>query len=76
MGVQAFHPELGVYGVGPSDLVDNKLDRRFGVASQDQGWVTEINYAGKREVVAYLCAAIDWFSKRVLRWDAQACYSS
>lgn len=34
----------GIYGGGPSVVVDNALDRQFDVEAPDTAWVTDITY--------------------------------
>ena len=62
----------GVYGGKPSVVVDNSLDRQFGVDAPDRVWVTDITYLRTHEGFAYLCAVIDLFSRRVVGWAVQS----
>ncbi len=70
-GIQAqigYKKKPGVYGGKPSVVVDNTLDRQFGVDAPDRVWVTDITYLRTHEGFAYLCVVIDLFSRRVVGW--------
>ena len=74
-GVQAqigYKKKPGVYGGKPSVVVDNTLDRQFATNAPDRAWVTDITYLRTHEGFAYLCVAIDLFSRRVVGWAIQS----
>ena len=61
-----------VYGGRPPIVVDNTLDRQFAVEAPDRAWVTNITYLRTHEGFAYLCVAIDLFSRRVVGWAVRS----
>lgn len=60
------------FGGKPSVVIDNTLDRQFGVATPDTAWVTDITYIQTQEGFAYLAVVIDLFSRRVVGWAIQS----
>jgi putative transposase len=68
MGIEALYrrprtskPEPG-HKVYPYLLKDMKIDR------PNQVWATDISYIPMARGFVYLCAVIDWFSRKVLSW--------
>jgi putative transposase len=61
----------GSYGVRPSIVVDNTLDRQFDTDAPDTGWVTDITYIKTCEGFEYLSVVIDLYSRRVVGWSMQ-----
>jgi len=59
------------YGGKPSVVVDNTLNRQFGVDAPDKVWVIDITYIKTCEGFAYLAVVIDLFSRRVVGWAMQ-----
>lgn len=54
------HPRHAIY---PYLLRDLKIDR------VNQAWATDITYIPMKRGFVYLCAILDWASRRVLAWD-------
>jgi len=62
----------GKYGGKPSVVVDNTLNRQFGVDAPDPAWVTDITYIKTYQGFAYLSVVIDLYSRRVVGWAMQS----
>ena len=50
-------------------ILENKLNRQFGVARPDQAYMSDITYIWTQESWLYLAVVIDLFSRKVVGWS-------
>jgi putative transposase len=69
MGLEALCPKPKLSRPGQAHRVYPYLLRDLPVTRPNQVWATDITYVPVQGGVIYLCAVIDWFSRRVLAWE-------
>ena len=68
MGIEALYRRPRTTRPGPGHKVYPYLLRGMTVDRPNQVWATDISYIPMARGSVYLCAVIDWFTRRVLSW--------
>jgi len=68
MGIQAIYHKPKTSNRHPSHPVYPYLLRKMVIDRPNQVWATDITYIPMRRGFVYLCAVMDWASRRVLAW--------
>ena len=68
MGIQAIYRKPKTSKRHPSHPVYPYLLRKMVIDRPNQVWATDITYIPMRRGFVYLCAVMDWASRRVLAW--------
>lgn len=69
MGLEALCPKPRLSRPSAAQPVYPYLLRDLEVTRPNQVWAADITYVPIRGGVVYLCAVLDWFSRRVLAWE-------
>jgi putative transposase len=69
MGLEAFYQKPNLSRANPAHPVYPYLLRNLAVTRPNQVWAADITYVPIQGGFIYLCAVIDWFSRRVLAWE-------
>ncbi len=68
MGIEAIYRKPNTTKPAPGHKVYPYLLRRLAVVRPNQVWAMDITYIPMARGFVYLCAVVDWFSRRVLSW--------
>jgi putative transposase len=68
MGIEALYRRPRTTKPGPGHRVYPYLLKGMTVDRPNQVWATDISYIPMARGSVYLCAVIDWFTRRVLSW--------
>lgn len=69
MGIEPIWPKPDTSKPNKEHKVFPYLLRGVEIVGPDHVWSTDITYIGMAHGFLYLCAIIDWFSRRVITWD-------
>jgi putative transposase len=69
MGLEALCPKPNLSRANAAHPIYPYLLRDLEVTRPNQVWATDITYVPIQGGFIYLCAVIDWFSRRVLAWE-------
>lgn len=69
MGLEAIYQKPNLSRRNLAHAVFPYLLRDLAVDHANQVWATDITYVPVQGGYAYLCAVIDWFSRKVLAWE-------
>ncbi len=69
MGLEAIYQKPNLSRPNAAHKIYPYLLRKLAVTRPNQVWATDITYVPIRGGCIYLCAVIDWFSRRVLAWE-------
>jgi len=69
MGLEAIYPKPNLSRRNPAHVVYPYLLRDLTVKHANEVWAMDITYVPVEGGYAYLCAVIDWFSRKVLAWE-------
>lgn len=69
MGIEPIWPRPDTSRPNKEHKVFPYLLRGVEIDAPDHVWSTDITYIGMSAGFLYLCAVIDWFSRRVIAWD-------
>ncbi|MBW9118429.1 IS3 family transposase [Rhizobium cauense] len=68
MGIEAIYRRPNTSKPVPGHKVYPYLLRKLAVTRPNQVWAMDISYIPMARGFVYLCAVVDWFSRRVLSW--------
>ena len=68
MGIEAVYRRPNTSKPGPGHKIYPYLLRQLTIDRPNQVWATDITYVPMARGFVYLCAVMDWFSRRVLSW--------
>nr|WP_316653158.1 IS3 family transposase [uncultured Gellertiella sp.] len=68
MGIEAIYRRPNTSKPAPGHKVYPYLLRKLAVTRSNQVWAMDITYIPMARGFVYLCAVVDWFSRRVLSW--------
>jgi putative transposase len=68
MGIEAIYRRPNTSKPEPGHKVYPYLLRNLPVAKPNQVWAIDISYIPMAKGFVYLCAVVDWFSRKVLSW--------
>ncbi|MBX5069130.1 MULTISPECIES: IS3 family transposase [Rhizobium] len=68
MGIEAIYRRPNTSKPAPGHKVYPYLLRKLAVTRPNQVWAMDISYIPMARGFVYLCAVVDWFSRRVLSW--------
>lgn len=68
MGIEAIYRRPNTSKPAPGHKIYPYLLRRLAVTRPNQVWAMDITYVPMARGFVYLCAVVDWFSRRVLSW--------
>ncbi len=68
MGIEAIYRRPNTSKPAPGHKIYPYLLRGLKVDRPNQVWATDITYIAMARGFVYLCAVVDWFSRRVLAW--------
>lgn len=68
MGIEAIYRRPNTSKPAPGHKVYPYLLRKLAVTRPNQVWAMDISYIPMARGFVYLCAVIDWFSRKVLSW--------
>lgn len=68
MGIEAIYRKPNTSKPAPGHKVYPYLLRKLAVTRPNQVWAMDITYIPMARGFVYLCAVVDWFSRRVLSW--------
>lgn len=69
MGLEAIYQKPNLSRPDAAHKIYPYLLRHLAVTRPNQVWATDITYVPLQGGFIYLCAVIDWFSRRVLAWE-------
>jgi len=69
MGIEGVTPKRNTSRPAPGHQVYPYLLRGLAVDRPDQVWCADITYVRVGSGFVYLCAVMDWYSRRVLSWE-------
>jgi putative transposase len=69
MGLEAIYQKPNLSRANSAHKVYPYLLRNLAVTRPNQVWATDITYVPIQGGDIYLCAVLDWFSRRVLAWE-------
>jgi putative transposase len=69
MGLEAIYQKPNLSRPDAAHKIYPYLLRHLAVTRPNQVWATDITYVPIQGGFIYLCAVIDWFSRRVLAWE-------
>jgi len=69
MGLEAIYQKPNLSRANAAHKIYPYLLRQLAVTRPNQVWATDITYVPIPGGHIYLCAVIDWFSRRVLAWE-------
>ena len=68
MGIEAIYRRPNTSKPAPGHRIYPYLLRKVAVSRPNQAWAMDITYVPMARGFVYLCAAVDWLSRRVLSW--------
>ncbi|EPH2497949.1 IS3-like element ISKpn11 family transposase [Escherichia coli] len=68
MGIEAIYRRPNTSKPAPGHKIYPYLLRKLAVTRPNQVWAMDITYVPMARGFVYLCAVVDWFSRRVLSW--------
>ena len=68
MGIEAIYRKPNTSKPAPGHKIYPYLLRKLAVTRPNQVWAMDITYIPMARGFVYLCAVVDWFSRRVLSW--------
>jgi putative transposase len=68
MGIEAIYRRPNTSKPAPGHKIYPYLLRSLAVERPNQVWAMDITYIAMSRGFVYLCAVVDWFSRRVLAW--------
>ena len=68
MGIEAIYCRPNTTKPEPGHKIYPYLLRKLPIVRPNQVWATDITYIPMARGFVYLCAVMDWFSRRVLAW--------
>jgi len=68
MGIEAIYRRPNTSKPAPGHKIYPYLLRKSAVTRPNQVWAMDITYVPMARGFVYLCAVVDWFSRRVLSW--------
>ncbi|NTJ45092.1 IS3 family transposase [Agrobacterium larrymoorei] len=68
MGIEAIYRRPNTSKPAPGHKIYPYLLRKLAVARPNQVWAMDLTYIPMARGFVYLCAVVDWFSRRVLSW--------
>lgn len=68
MGIEAIYRRPNTSKPAPGHKVYPYLLRNLAITRPNQVWAMDISYIPMARGFVYLCAVVDWFSRRVLSW--------
>ncbi|MVA52704.1 IS3 family transposase [Agrobacterium vitis] len=68
MGIEAIYRRPNTSKPAPGHKIYPYLLRKLAVTRPNQVWAMDITYIPMARGFVYLCAVVDWFSRRVLSW--------
>jgi putative transposase len=69
LGLEAIYRKPNTSAPHPEHRVYPYLLKKLGIDRPNQVWATDITYVPIQGGFAYLCAVIDWHTRRVLTWE-------
>jgi len=69
MGIEAVYRRPNTSKPTPGHKIYPYLLRRLTIDRPNQVWATDITYIPMARGFVYLCAVMDWFSRRILAWQ-------
>ncbi|MBA8838971.1 transposase InsO family protein [Ochrobactrum sp. RH2CCR150] len=68
MGIEAIYRRLNTLQTSTRPQIFPYLLRKLAVTWPNQVWAMNLTYIPMARGFVYLCAVVDWFSRRVLSW--------
>ncbi|MFW7354651.1 MAG: IS3 family transposase [Brucella sp.] len=68
MGIEAIYRRPNTSKPAPGHKIYPYLLRKLAVTRPNQVWAMDITYVPMARGFVYLCAVVDWFSRKVLSW--------
>ena len=68
MGIEAIYGRPNISKPAPAHEIYPYLLRKLAVTRPNQVWAMDLTYIPMARGFVYLCAVVDWFSRRVLSW--------
>ncbi|MBJ6722709.1 IS3 family transposase [Bacillus sp. PR5] len=68
MGIEAIYCRPNTSKPAPGHKIYPYLLRKLAVTQPNQVWAMDLTYIPMARGFVYLCAVVDWFSRRVLSW--------
>ncbi|MCD1636361.1 IS3 family transposase [Martelella mediterranea] len=68
MGIEAIYRRPNTSKPAPGHTICPYLLKNVAVTRPNQAWAIDITYITMARGFVYLCAVVDWFSRRVLSW--------
>ncbi|QEE45441.1 IS3 family transposase [Rhizobium sp. WL3] len=68
MGIEAIYRRPNTSKPAPGHKIYPYLLRKLAVTRPNQVWAMDISYIPMARGFVYLCAVVDWFSRKVLSW--------
>ena len=68
MGIEAIYRRANTSKPAPGHKVYPYLLKNLAITRPNQVWAMDISYIPMARGFVYLCAVVDWFSRRVLSW--------
>ena len=68
MGIEAVYRRPNTSKPAPGHKIYPYLLRKLTIDRPNQVWATDITYVPMARGFVYLCAVMDWFSRRILSW--------
>lgn len=68
MGIEAIYRRPNTSKPAPGHKIYPYLLRKLAVTRPNQVWAMDLTYVPMARGFVYLCAVVDWFSRRVLSW--------
>jgi len=69
MGIEAVYPKRDISRPDPKAGIYPYLLRGIEISHANQVWCADITYIRLRHGFVYLCAILDWYSRKVLSWE-------
>ncbi|MGV0821211.1 IS3 family transposase [Martelella sp. AMO21009] len=68
MGIEAIYRRPNTSKPAPGHKIYPYLLRKLAITRPNQVWAMDLTYVPMARGFVYLCAVVDWFSRRVLSW--------
>jgi len=69
MGIEAIYRRPNTSKPAPAHKIYPYLLRKLAVTRPNQVWAMDLTYIPMARGFVYLCAVVDWFSRKVLSWQ-------